>query len=280
MVQDKKIGAIVVTHDSESFIERCVSALMAQTRRPDQIVIVDSGSHDRHYLEAFERHPLVTVVFRPNIGFSAANNVGIASLWEDVGYFALVNPDAFLSPEFLRDAFDILESPSGKTAGCLTGTLLGFDIESNRPTGRLDSTGLFRKWYGRWYDRGQGEPAFPGRDAQPENLPAICGALMFCRKTALAAVISADGKVFDERFFMHKEDVDLSLRLRKAGWLLRYDPALHAYHCRGWDAERRNVSRALRLMAARNEIRLYMKHPSVYLLWAIVKFLLVKVANV
>ena len=30
---------------------------------------------------------------------------------------------------------------------------LGYDIKSDQPTGKYDSTGIFRTWYGRWHDR-------------------------------------------------------------------------------------------------------------------------------
>jgi GT2 family glycosyltransferase len=100
---------------------------------------------------------------------------------------------------------------------------------------------------------------------------------MACRLEALPAV--ATGQVFDEDFFLYKEDIELSLRLRKNGWKLLYEPKVRAFHCRGWGGRRREVPLALRLAAARSEVLLYRKHPSPYMLWAVGKYLLVRLCH-
>lgn len=97
---------------------------------------------------------------------------------------------------------------------------------------------------------------------------------MCCRLEALARF--ADTGVFDERFFLYKEDIELSLRLRKNGWKLLYQPRVRAFHCRGWQRQRSDVPYTARLLAAKSEILLYLRHPSPYMLWAIGKYLLVR----
>jgi GT2 family glycosyltransferase len=96
---------------------------------------------------------------------------------------------------------------------------------------------------------------------------------MVCRKEPLDEL---GNNVFDEDFFLYKEDIELSLRLRKNGWKLLFDPQLHAFHCRGWNAERKTVPLQTRLTASRSEILLYKKHPSPYILWAMFKYGLVR----
>jgi GT2 family glycosyltransferase len=153
--------------------------------------------------------------------------------------------------------------------------LAGYDSDLDLPTGRLDSTGIFRRWYGKWYDRGQGQPDGANyRSAQ--TVPALCGAFLFCRRRALEPELP---QLFDENFFLYKEDIDLCLRLRRRGWQCRYEPALAVFHCRGWSADRKQMSRGLRLMAARNEVRLTVKHRSPYIAWALAKLLLVWAAD-
>ncbi len=110
--------------------------------------------------------------------------------------------------------------------------MLGFDIQKKKPTGLIDSTGIFRSHWGRWFDRSQGQPYIPSYSWQSENVPALCGALMFCRRQALEQILLSPQEVMDQRFFMYKEDIDLSLRLRHQGWTLKFNPYLVAYHCR------------------------------------------------
>ncbi|MCI5122334.1 MAG: hypothetical protein D3908_14330, partial [Candidatus Electrothrix sp. AUS4] len=82
--------------------------------------------------------------------------------------------------------------------------------------------------------------------------------------------------VFDPDFFLYKEDIELSLRIRNLGRRIVYHPAIKVYHCRGWQKDRQNISYQQRLIAAKSEVLLYRKHPSVYILWALLKYGLVR----
>lgn len=265
-----KVHVIIVTHNSSPVVGRCLKALGSQTVPPCTITIVDSGSTDRDYLGNLKASN-VNIIETSNVGFAKANNIGVNSLTlseDDCVLF--LNPDAFLKPNAIEKMVQVLGDK--KFAGAITGKLLGYDLKSDTKSGQIDSTGVFRNWYGRWYDRGQGEEDSKIYDTA-QTVPAICGALFCCSARALQ---SLKGKIFEERFFMYKEDIELSLRLRKTGWKLWYDPQILAYHCRGWNSNRTAVPYEVRLMSARNEVILYQKHPSVYILWAMFKFLLVR----
>ncbi len=264
---------IIVTHDSAAVLDRCLAAIDAQSVPVERVVIVDSGSADRHYLSSFAQNARYHVVFADNIGFAAANNRGVAAVGDDSAHLLFLNPDAFLAPQALATARQILAAYPA--VGALGGRLVGYDAVQDRPTGRLDSTGVFRTWYGRWFDRGQGE-ADDDRYRLPEVVPALCGAFLLCRREALA---SLHGAIFDESFFLYKEDIDLCLRLRRSGWQCLYHPEVVVAHCRGWSADRRRMTRSARLLAARSEVRLTIKHRSPYLVWALAKYLLVAVAD-
>lgn len=96
---------------------------------------------------------------------------------------------------------------------------------------------------------------------------------MFCRVGLLKEELS---HFFDISFFMYKEDIELCVRLRKKHHILYFDNELLAFHCRGWNNDRRKIERSMRLVAAVNEIKLYRKHPSPFICWAIIKYALVK----
>ncbi|MFW2368811.1 MAG: glycosyltransferase family 2 protein, partial [Desulforhopalus sp.] len=261
------VHIIIVAHNSALELPICIEHLALQTAPIQSLVIVDSGSENPSYLESLAHPSLVTVIKTKNIGFSQANNTGVSALPdESTGMIIFLNPDTFLPPTYIESALEVMEAhPEG---GIVSGKLLGFDPKVKRPTGKIDSTGVFRRWYGRWYDRGQGENDTFQFDAV-ETIPAVCGALMCCRREALAPYGT---NVFDPDFFLYKEDIELSLRLRKKGWKLIFDPQLVGYHCRGWQDNRREMSYVLRLTAARNEVLLYRKHPSPYIVWALLKF--------
>src|SRR5262249_41711624 len=148
---------------------------------------------------------------------------------------------------FLEQAIAFMEQPQSAKIGALTGILLGYDIVQDKLTGKVDSTGIFRRWYGKWYDRGQGQTYDQKQYNQPEPVPAICGALMLCRHKSLKETSLGPNIVLDPNYYMYKEDIDLSLRIRKKGWFLLFHPQFLAYHCRGWKTNRSQVPRQMRL---------------------------------
>jgi len=267
-----RIAVIIVTHNAQPFLERCLASLARQTVKPASIVIVDSGSDDTNYLQGYRATAGVTLLSEKNIGFSRANNLGCQAVGQEVDFVLFLNPDAFPEPESIELAIEYLAR--NRDVGCVSGRILGFDNKGQRATGTLDSTGVFRKWYGRWYDRGQGKPD-DGQYDSPEDVPAACGAFLFCRKEMLDQVALAEGVVFDPDFFLYKEDIEFCIRIRKLHWRVVYLPDILVYHCRGWQ-DRQQIPYQLRLTAVTSEMLLYKKHPSPYFLWALAKYGLVR----
>ena len=268
------VSVVIVTHNSESCIHHCMDSLKSQTVVPERIIIVDSGSDDRKYLDPYRNRNGIKLIEKENIGYGAANNAGLCYIGPGCNFFLIINPDTFLTARFLEQAIEFSDKLTD--ASILTGLMQSYDLKSNRPSGRIDSTGIFRKWYGRWYDRGLGEEVDRFIVPREGLIPAVCGALMFCRSSFFADELP---NLFDERFFLYKEDIELSMRVRKRGGKLYFIPRLRAYHCRGWKQERGTVSRLHRLMSSYNEVQLYKIHPSPYMLWAVFKYTLVKVFN-
>jgi len=265
----QRFGIVIVTHNSQKVIKKCIDSIKLQSYHVDEIVIVDSGSTDLSYLDEIQEHDNVLLVKSDNIGFSRGNNLGVQYLSNKIDLVIFLNPDTFLSPGFCQKAYERFKAD--KQLSVLSGKLLTYDLQKNCPNGRIDSCGIFRKWYGRWYDRGQGE-IDKGQYDKKQYVPALCGALFCCRSHILNRF---DGELFDGDFFMYKEDIELSVRLRKHNIQLLYDPALIAYHCRGWNKSRKNILPEIKRLASRNEIILYKKHPSPYILWALLKYFFV-----
>lgn len=268
-----KTAVIIVTHNSQAVLDRCLAALAAQTAPPVMVALIDSGSENSGSVQAYCQQPGFIVRCAENIGFGQANNLGWQAVRQAAEAVLFLNPDAFLAPDSIERAGAVLaDTPA---VGCVGGRLLGFDVASGQPTGRLDSTGVFRTYYGRWYDRDQGQPDC-GQHSQIEEVPAVCGAFLLARTTALDQTALPGGAVFDPAFFLYKEDIELCIRLRRADWKIVYLPDVQAYHCRGWQQNRTAMPAWLRLTAAGNEVLLYRRHPSPYMLWALLKYAAVR----
>ena len=66
--------------------------------------------------------------------------------------------------------------------------------------------------------------------------------------------------LFDDKMFAYAEDLDLSLRMRRLGWQVRYAPAAKLWHKEGF-ATRRNVGEHVRhFISVRNLLWVMHKH--------------------
>ncbi len=274
------VSVIIVTHNDVGMVHKAVATLREQTLIPKQIVLVDSGSKDPSFLNRYSDVEGIDTLFsKTNLGFAGANNFGYLCLEPDIDYVFFMNPDVFLEPDFIERGVALMNAHPDW--GVVSGMLLGYDFYKNQPTSKYDSTGIFQTWYGKWYDRGQGEDVSPGKYNQQQEVKALCGAAQFCRAKALVDVQSIWKEIYDSKFFMYKEDIDLSFRLKKVGWKLVYSPELKAYHCRGWNSDRTKVSRQLRLLSAKNELRVHWRMGSwIGVMYSLIKYVAVLCFNV
>jgi N-acetylglucosaminyl-diphospho-decaprenol L-rhamnosyltransferase len=272
------ISVIIVTQSSSLSLQKTIESLQKQTTPPSEIIIIDNASSDSSYLKQFES--LCRVIYSPvNLGFCAANNLGWRNITHEPSYVLFLNPDAFLAPTFMECALAFMEKNS--CCGALSAPLFGYDFVKNEETKRYDSTGVFSTWYGRWYDRDQGRFIDPRLRRQVEEVPALCGALMFCRKKALEESLLPENQVWESAYFMYKDDIELSLRLKKKGWKLMLLPSLAAYHGRGWSKKRSEMSRSARLYSARNEVALNWKFGNCHFLpYSFLKYVAVKLLDI
>jgi len=272
----KKIGVILVTHNSEQTIDGTLLSLGEQIFKPYESFLIDSGSADVQYIKKYNRKMGLEICLMPNIGFSAANNLGFASLDKDVEYILFLNPDVVMPQTLFQDLCDYMDKHP--EAGAITPKLIGYDFKKNEPSKKIDSAGIASTWYGRWYDRGQGQNIDSYN--REEEVDAICGAFFFARRKAILSVQINKYEIFDETFFCYKEDIDLSVRLKSAGWKLVYLPQFIAYHGRGWK-KRELVSHPVKEMSARNELKLHlkMKNP-VRIIYSFLKLIGVKLFDI
>src|SRR5690242_19367924 len=96
--RDPEASVIVVTHNNESLLSECLQSIeRGTTSRHCEVIVVDNGSVDRT-LEIARGDPRASrvIALPSNIGFAAANNVGIAQSRGRL--IVLVNSDAFPDP--------------------------------------------------------------------------------------------------------------------------------------------------------------------------------------
>ena len=265
--------SIYVSHASELLIKKFSARHIDELG--DKVFLINSSSEDigSDLFSDFE-----VVNMSENIGFASANNVGIsAGLQYKPDFFLIINPDVLLPDGWLNSIEAYLLDKQYRDVGVFTVPLLGYDSVEDSPSGLIDSLGIDHTWYGKWFDVSQGEDIdVLCDDGSPYELPAACGALMLIRRSVVSELLDNDGYVFNETYFMYKEDIELSIRVRRLGKKIMMIPAEKVFHCRGWAKDRMASPYWAREMSARNELNMHLKHHWLFLPYSLSKYLYVR----
>lgn len=250
------VSVSIVTWNHAACVERCLASLFRQTHAPVEIVVADNGSTDGT-LAILDKYADRLTIRRngANLGFCGGHNPTLRAFKGD--YVLLANPDAEFEPDYLAEALKAFAKDPA------TGTVCGV---LHRERGVVDGAGL-RLGRNRQFSLvGNGKPdaALPAGDFEVFGAD---GAAPLYRR-ALVEGLSIDGQFFDERFFAHKEDHDVSWRARIAGWktvCARRAVALHPRQFRPNDLRRRREMHPLtRRNAVKNFFLVLMKNDSAW----------------
>ena len=213
----QKVTVVIVNWNGERFLDHCLSALLAQTVAPHEIIVVDNASSDAS-LDIVRRFPSVRLLAQnENLGFARGNNLAIEAAVAESEWIALLNPDAFVEPHWLEG---LLSVASDYPAFDVFGSKL---VNAADPA-VLDGAGDAYHISGLVWRMAHGAPN-PSSSEQAQEVFSPCAAAALYRRSALLAVGG-----FDEDFFCYVEDVDLGFRLRLAGYRCLYVPASVAHH--------------------------------------------------
>lgn len=213
------VDCVVVNRDGGDALFDAIRSLRNQTGIDLSVVVVDNGSRpeERERLAA-EAPEARVVAFSRNLGFAAAANEGIVRT--RAPFVLLVNNDAVLAPDYAARLAARLALDERLAA--VQGLVLV------KGGSRIDTAGF------RWNGRGEAVPVLHGEEASRIHastfeVPGVSATAALFRREALADV-APHGLFFDDRFFAYYEDVDLSLRLQRAGWRFACDPEAVAWH--------------------------------------------------
>ncbi len=220
---------VIINYNTADLLPACLEGIFASDPPCHfEVQIVNNGPSAEMEGSLLSEYPGVRIHQNPrNLGFGAAANLG-ASLWESP-YFLFLNPDVVPRPGSWVRLWQTIEAhPS---AGMVAPRLVN-------PDGSLQySCRRFYQWPTLIMRRFPLNRMWPDHPVIQRHLmrewPHLemrevdwaLGAAMLVRRAALA-----DRDIFDPRFFLYFEDVDLCFRLRQNGWRVLYDPASVMVH--------------------------------------------------
>ena len=241
MAQDAVV--IVATYRRPDYLRTCLQHLHSQTTVPARIVVVDA-SPDELTVPVVAEFP--GVEYRRNdlgVGTLAASRaIGSHDATEDV--IAFLDDDAYAEPEWLEHILAAYDAPSiGAVGGRARNENDDEEQDGVDRIGRLLRNGRLTGNFA----------ADPGHNVDTDHM---LGANM----TVRTDVLRSFGGIHD--YYpgtCFREDTDLSLRVRKAGYRIRYAPDAVALHVAGDYAKGRRFDLRYRYYGARNHVVLLRK---------------------
>ncbi len=191
-----------------------------------------------------------------NLGFGRANNLGYANTTGECVLF--LNPDTIVNREALEHC--VQRVLAEKDVGLLSPKLIqadgSMDLACRRsiPTlwdGFTRASGLAAKFPRRALFAGYNLTHLPVNGTY--EVGAINGAFLLARREVLEKV----GQ-FDEQFFMYGDDIDLCIRVARAGWKIIYDGRVQIVHLKGQSVAKEYAAMSTAIFDANREV--YLKH--------------------
>ena len=250
-----EFSIIIPTYNSAQFILPCLDSIFRQSAVDFEIILVDNGSEDNTTSLVRNKYPKVSILTNKiNLGASRARNQGLAAT--SYAWVLVLDCDTVLENNFLETASKIISTlPPG--IGLIQPKIL--DAKQDK----IYSAGIKMSFLKRFQDIGKGSLGGKKIDVSGYIFGACCAAALY-RREMLEEIKDRYG-YFDERFFFLFEDVDLSWRGQKKGWICLYDPRLSCRH-HGNSSRMENYNRQFLSFINRQRTILKNQNPFIILL--------------
>ncbi|MDX2149902.1 MAG: glycosyltransferase family 2 protein [Bryobacteraceae bacterium] len=250
------LSVIVVNWNVGDLLRECLESLYRNTSLPEEdweLIVVDNQSTDgapEMIRREFPRARLVANDY--NAGFAKANNQAFALARGR--YLLLLNPDTIVLDGAVDRLLELIEGrPDAGAAGC---RLLNTDGTTQQFTGGYAAGILNVASYYLFAQRLLPPQLLPPPlflEKQPEgdiDVGWVSGCCMLLRREAL------QDRLFDEKFFLYGEDLELCQRILASGWKIVYSPGIRIVHYGGGSRSRQTPEMRVRNLRGLREVYL------------------------
>lgn len=250
----RPVTVVVVNYGTPRLTVDCVRSVLESTGCSPHVVVVDNASPDDsvEQLQAtFADDDRVTIITRAsNDGYTGGNNAGVAIARKTGAPYAfLLNSDATVDPRCLETL--VADAEADSSIALVNPRILVGDTTDELWFGGV----RYSPWRGR-----PTHVVTPDRTLDARDIEFATGCALLVRLDALPA----DADVFDASLFAYAEDLDLSRRMRRAGFRIRYVPRALVWHFAG-SSHRRPGGQALRFyLSTRNQLRVAARYARWY----------------
>lgn len=262
------LGIVIANWNGEKLIDKCLESLENQVFKNFKVYIIDNASKDnsRDVIKKYmNRLNIDLMEMSYNTGFALANNIGIKKAIKDgCNYILTLNNDVEVPKESLKKAMEAIEI--NKEFDVFQLFMINYfnkDI--------CDAAGLNFKDDLIPLQVGFKENVADILNRDDIKIDGVCAGAAIYSTKSLETVKLDDENYFDSNFFAYFEDVDLSLRLKGAGYkfkLLKDSIVYHMHSATGGKTsgfKEYYLTRNLFMYTKRNQtIEEYKKHKKEY----------------
>ena len=205
-----RVAIVIVNWNKKDYILNLLRSLSSLHYDNYEIIVVDNASTDSSVEAIRQQHSSVHLIINPeNLGGTGGFNTGMryALVKGDYKYIWLLDNDAEVEKETLRELVNAIETDN--TIG-----IAGSRIMSPENRELIVELGGFVDWDSvtwRPHLRYLNEKDYSGYNVIETDYVATCSALV--RKEVIKSL-----GLMDEKFFLHCDDIDFCLRLKKNGF--------------------------------------------------------------
>lgn len=219
MAQQPFVLIVTVNYNSPKNTLETLTSLAQLTYPCFELLLVDNGSTDGSLATIRQAYPKLPVIANDtNLGFAGGFNLGLQrGLTMGADLILAINNDVIVAPDML----DRLVAAWVPGAGAVSPQIYYYD----RP-GIIWSSGFRRHPVTLEMIGGQrNRSAIVTTQAAPFPVDYLLGCALLLSREALI-----EAGLFDPRFYLYYEDLDLSLRLQQRGYSLWTVPAASMWH--------------------------------------------------
>ena len=218
------VSILLPSHEYKDVLETCLDSIYSKTTwKKFEILVIENNSTSPELFDYYKEiearwDNLKVITWDSYFNYSAINNFGARYAKGD--YLLLLNNDTeVITPDWIQE---MLMFAQRKDVGAV-GAKLYYPDDTIQHAGIGLGLLTLAGHYHRGFDRNH--PGYMGRLIYAQDLTAVTAACVMVRRDVWDSIGG-----LDETFEVAFNDVDLCMRIRKAGYLVVFTPFAELYH--------------------------------------------------
>ncbi|WP_420572416.1 glycosyltransferase family 2 protein [Kordia sp.] len=219
-----QLSVIILNYNVRYFLEACIRSVQSAITALDaEIIVVDNNSPDDSCDMMRNTFPEIQFIAnKENVGFAKANNQGVKVAKGE--YICILNPDTIVANDTFTQLLQFTaDTENVGSIGCKlidgSGMFLP-ESKRNIPTPMVSVKKILGNKNSGYYSN--------LKEDEIGKIDILVGAFMLMKKEIYQKVGG-----FDEDYFMYGEDIDLSYKIKKAGFQNYYYGKTTVIHYKG-----------------------------------------------